>query len=63
LTQPYKLRVQSPSVMWQVNGGIRLAANQNVMMRLQGTAIDPASGDYVTVDMDNEVASYTWPTP
>lgn len=63
-TVPYKLRVEADKVLWQVNGGIRLAANQNVMMRLTGNAIEPDSGgDFLKLSLDNEVAAYTWPTP
>jgi hypothetical protein len=62
LTQPYKLRMQSAAVMWQVNGGLRLAANQSVMMRLTGTAIEPSSGEFAELAIDNEVAAYAWPS-
>lgn len=62
LISPYQLRVQAPEVMYQVQGGIRLAGNNAVMMRIQGTAIAPSSGDYVTIDMFNEATDYTWPT-
>jgi hypothetical protein len=60
---PYKLRMQAATVVWQVNGGIRLAGNQSLMMRLQGTVIEPSSGDFASLTLDNEVAAYSWPTP
>lgn len=59
---PYQLRVQAPEVMYQVQGGIRLAGNNAVMMRIVGTAIAPSSGDYCQIDMCNEVTTYSWPT-
>lgn len=61
-TQPYKLRAEAPSVMWQPNGGVRLAGNQSVMMRLSGIALEPSSGDYAKLSLDNKVAAYTWPS-
>jgi hypothetical protein len=62
LTSPYELRFVAPEVMYQVVGGIRLAGNQAVMIRVTGTAIAPSSGDYMTIHMANEATDYTWPT-
>jgi hypothetical protein len=59
---PYQLRVQAPEIMYQLNGGIRLAGNNAVMMRITGTAIAPSSGDYCTIDVANKATDYTWPT-
>jgi hypothetical protein len=59
---PYQLRVQATSVMYQVVGGIRLAGNNAVMMRVTGTAIAPSSGEYAQIDIANEATDYTWPT-
>jgi hypothetical protein len=58
---PYDLRIQAPSVMYQVVGGIRMAGNQAVMLRVTGTAIADASG-YCAINMGNEETDYTWPT-
>lgn len=60
---PWQLRIEAEEVMYQVVGGIQLAANQAVMMRLQGTVIAPSSGDYLTFKLGNKVngAGYTWP--
>jgi hypothetical protein len=58
---PYDLRVQAPSVMYQTVGGIRLAGNQAVMLRVTGTAIADATG-YCTINLGNEETDYTWPT-
>lgn len=60
-TTPYQLRVQAQSVMYQIQGGIRLAGNNAVMLRLTGTAIAPSSGDYFTIEVANEATDYTWP--
>lgn len=57
----YGLEITSDSVMWQLAGGVRLAGNDLVTMRLQGTALDTA-GNYATFALINQKASYTWPT-
>jgi hypothetical protein len=57
---PYRLAITSDAVMWQMNGGIRLAGNQAVMMRFTGTAID-TSGNYASMELVND-KTYTWPT-
>jgi hypothetical protein len=61
---PWQLRVRAAEIMWQVVGGIRLAGNQAVMMRITGTAIAPSSGDYATINLGNLIntTGYTWPT-
>lgn len=58
---PYQLRIQAPSVMYQVVGGVRLAGNEAVMLRVTGTALASAS-DYVTFHVANETTEYSWPT-
>lgn len=60
-TTPWQLRIEAAEVMYQVVGGIRLAANNAVMMRIQGTAIAPSSGNYYTIHLGNEHTTYTWP--
>jgi len=62
LTTPWQLRVRSDNVMYQMNGGIRLAGNGSVMMRLTGTVIAPTSGAAYTVNLGNTNTSYVWPT-
>lgn len=61
LATPYGMRIQAPSIMYRVEGGIRLAGGQAVMLRVTGTALASAS-DYVTVNIGNEVTQYSWPT-
>lgn len=58
---PWQLRIQATSVMLQMAGGIRLAGNEAVMMRLTGTAIK-TSGDYYKISLGNYTTSYAWPT-
>lgn len=60
--QPWQFRVEAESVMYQIVGGIRLAGNGALMMRLQGTALAPSSGDYFKFHLGNTETSYTWPT-
>jgi hypothetical protein len=59
---PYKCRVEMPSVLWQLNGPIRLAGNQAVFARISGTSLEPSSGDAITLSVDNEETGYTWPS-
>lgn len=59
---PYQIRVQAPEVMYQQVGGVRLAGNNAVMLRITGTAIAPTSGDYFTIDVANKTTQYVWPT-
>lgn len=60
---PYGIHVEATKVMMAIQGGIRLAGNQSVLMRLTGTALD-VSGDYVQITLDNlkSDADYLWPT-
>jgi hypothetical protein len=60
-TLPYQLHVYVNEAMLALQGGIQLAGNNAVMMRFTGTALD-VSGDYVTFDLRNAYANYTWPT-
>jgi len=59
-TYPWELRVQAAQVMYQVAGGIRLAGNQSVAMRITGTAL--ADTQYATIHVSNTATNYTWPT-
>jgi hypothetical protein len=58
---PWQIRVTAPKVMYQLAGGIRLAGNEAVMMRLTGTAIK-GTEDYFTIHLGNTTASYVWPS-
>lgn len=61
-TYPWQLRIQAPKVMYQMQGGIRLAGNDAVMMRLTGTAIKGTEA-YYTIHLGNaRSTAYTWPT-
>lgn len=58
---PYQLRIRAPQVMYQVVGGIRLAGNQSVAIRVTGTALaDPAG--YMQFNLGNTQTDYAWPT-
>jgi hypothetical protein len=61
LAVPYGLRVTADAVMYQVQGGIRLAGGQSVMLRVTGTAIG-TTGTYAQFDIGNKVTQYVWPT-
>lgn len=61
LNNPYQLRIQAPAVMYQVQGGIRLAGNQAVMLRVTGTAL-ASTQDYIQFHVANEATQYVWPT-
>lgn len=59
--QPFQFMVEAPAVMYQLVGGIRLAGNGAVMMRVQGTAI-ASTGTYYTLHLGNErTTAYTFP--
>lgn len=60
LSTPWGIRFQAPSVMYQVAGGIQLAGNNAVAMRITGTAIADASG-YMTINVGNTQTDYNWP--
>jgi hypothetical protein len=60
-TTPYQLKVEAPSIVYQVQGGVRLAGPNAVMMRLTGTALAPSAGDYCTFTLSNLQSEYTWP--
>lgn len=60
-TQKFELDISAAELMWQLNGPVTLAAGEAIMLRLTGTALEPASGDYATFDLFNEVADYSWP--
>lgn len=61
ITSPYELRVEAPLMMYQVQGGIRLAGNEAVMLRVTGTAI-AGTEDYCQFHLANEETQYVWPT-
>jgi hypothetical protein len=58
--QAWQMRIRAPQVMYQVVGGIRLAGNQSVMMRVTGTAIAPSTGNYAEIILGNGTTQYAW---
>ncbi len=61
LLNPYALRIEAAEVQYRV-AGLALAGQNAISLRIVGTAIAPASGEYVTIHLGNEVTNYTWPT-
>jgi len=61
-TAPWQCRVYVPAMMFQVAGGIRLAGNQSVAMRITGTGVASTNTVYGTVFLGNTITSYTWPS-
>jgi len=60
---PYSLRVQAGEVMLSQVGGITLAANQSIMMRFAGVALDPGDySDYCSFTLTNKAAGYVLPS-
>jgi len=53
LNIPYAIRVDAPNVLLQQVGGVRLGSGQSLMLRLNGTALAPSSGNYVTIGIHN----------
>jgi hypothetical protein len=59
---PWDLKIYSPAMLFQINGGIRMAGPNAVMVRLTGQAIEPDNGeDYVEVTLGNLQEDYVWP--
>lgn len=59
---PYSLKIEAPNVLFSLNGPIALAAGQAVMARFTGTVLEPDTGDFFTMTVNNKEASYAWPT-
>ena len=59
---PYGLTVKAEKVSWEPNGPIRLMGNNILAVEFVGTALDPATGEYAEIELNNKVAAYTWPT-
>ena len=61
-TAPWQIRVTAPEVVYQMEGGITIAGNEAVMMRLRGTVIK-GTGYYYKIHLGNRTPAYTWPSP
>jgi hypothetical protein len=59
---PYTLTIGCTDAMLALNGGITLAGGQAVMMRFNGVALDPTSGEYTTITLRNAETTYAWPS-
>jgi hypothetical protein len=58
--EPYTLQIDADEVMMSPVGGITLAANQAVMMRFTGTALE-SDTNFCSFTLRNKVTDYTWP--
>ena len=59
-TIPYQLTVSANSVLFNLVGGLVLAAGQSILMRFTGVALEHDDG-YATFVLRNGIADYTWP--
>jgi hypothetical protein len=60
---PWSLTFDAAEIMLSVQGGIRLAGNDAVMLRLTGVALAQAdAADYASFTLKNLVSAYTWPS-
>ena len=57
-TEQYMFRVNCDKVGFAPRGGVQLAGNQSVMLQLVGTVLEDDSGEYGTITLQNDVASY-----
>jgi hypothetical protein len=59
---PYSMRIQAQRVTLGMRGGITLAANNAIMMRFSGTALD-MGGTFAKISLTNAMAAadYVWP--
>jgi len=57
-SEHYKLVFSASRVVWRINGGLTLAGRDVIMLRLQGTVMNNAGGDYATLKLYNDVDSY-----
>lgn len=58
----WSLRIEAPSILLAPQGGVVMAPQQAVMMRVVGSLLQPSTGDYVTFTLVNGWNSYAWPT-
>jgi hypothetical protein len=60
---PYMLRFFANQVIWQIDRqGIELAGNNLIYVPFVGTVVKPTSGEYLELWVQNDTASYTWPS-
>jgi len=58
-TDPYALEIDADEIMLNQVGGITLAANQSILMRFQGVALEATN--YGSFTLTNQETGYTWP--
>jgi hypothetical protein len=54
----YTIKFNASRVVWRLNGGLQPAGRDILMMRIQGTVMNNASGDYATITLLNDTTSY-----
>jgi hypothetical protein len=59
-TEQYSLQIDADEVMMSLQGGITLAANQAIMMRFTGVALE-SDTNFCSATLRNKIASYAWP--
>lgn len=58
LASQWHMRLYAPSVMWTADQAPTLAGGELVMFTLQGQVLDPGAGDYISLKLTNNTASY-----
>jgi len=67
----WQMKFVAPKVEFRQNGPVRLVGNQTIAIEYIGSVLTPegsgspawaGAGEYFSVALRNEVASYTWPT-
>jgi len=62
-SNPYRVRMFAPEITWQSDGPPTLVGGGWLALRFIGTAVEQTNPrDYFQLDLDNEVANYTWPS-
>ena len=57
-TKPFSFQIDAAKVAWTQNGPIRLVGAGELEMRLMGTVLKPNTGEYATLTILNDNASY-----
>lgn len=58
-SEHYLLQFDAARVIWRINGGLDLAGRNAVMMHINGTVMLDGSGNFATITLKNDTASYS----
>jgi hypothetical protein len=58
-TTPYSLKIAADNVAWTVDP-VALIGGQMAVLNFTGVVIEPTTGDAFRLELENEVASYSW---